>query len=82
MVGQLDHWTRIRNAYNEYRFHEAADRGYDAEASQHAFKKYVDESQIYKIIYGVDWALDDILIDIQDEKVHNYSGDGKIVWLK
>ena len=82
MVGQLDHWKRIQRAYNEYLFHVAADRGYDAEASQRAFKKYVDEAQIYKIIYGVDWASDDILIDIQDEKVHNYSGDGKVVWLK
>lgn len=82
MVGQLDHWNRILKAYNEYQFHEAADRAYKAEASRKAWNEYMRELQGYEILYGVKWDERDVLIDASNQAVHNYKGDGKIVWLK
>lgn len=45
-------WKRAYNAWSEMMFHEAADRGYDADKASAARAKFYEEKAKYEIVYG------------------------------
>lgn len=46
----------VRQAYNEYMFHEAAERGYDAQASRAANDIFLQRAEDFKHKHGVSWT--------------------------
>jgi len=46
----------VRQAYNDYMFHEAAERGYDAQAARAANEIYMQRAEDFKRKHGQSWT--------------------------
>lgn len=62
---QLAAWKRVRGLWSHWKYLEAADRAYDAEAAAKAIKEYSEAARKYEAEFFMRWEPNDLIIEIR-----------------
>ena len=61
---QIEEWKKVRKLWADWKYLEAADRGFDMEACSSALSAYSKAMRKYEAEFALPWGVDDVLIEI------------------